>query len=101
MNDEFCTRTAGKLRKLGYAPKVAIRYSRFFFHSILFVSGVIVTGMRRRKGVKILMDELPPAFMRTLAGLIALAVTTTGAGIIPAGLAAVDIVPASSRLRSH
>ena len=37
MTRNFCTRTARRITKLGYAPKVAIRYARFFFFSMLSV----------------------------------------------------------------
>ena len=100
MTNEFCTQTARKLRKLGYAPQDAAQYSRFFFLSMLSVSGVVLAGMRRRKGVKILGDETPRSLLHTLARLVAL-VKTYGAGIFIAGPAAVDIVPASSRIHRH
>ena len=101
MNDEFCTRTARKIRKFGYAPKVALLYSRFFYLTMVSVSGVIITGMRRRKEVKLLGEETPRSLLRTLAGLIVSMSMTTGEGIIVAGLPVEDIIPASSRLRSN
>jgi hypothetical protein len=101
VNNEFCTQTARKLRKLGYAPKVAALYSRFFFISILSVSGIIISGIRRRKGVKSIGEETPVYFSPTLAGLMALTGKNTGAGIIIAKPAVVKIVPASSRLRHN
>ncbi|MFA6224857.1 MAG: hypothetical protein WC620_01420 [Methanoregula sp.] len=98
MTNEFCTRTARKIRKLGVAPQVAVFYSRFFYHSMLSVSGIMLTSMRRRRGVKCIGEEIPRSLLHTLAGLIASNHRTTGTGIIIAGLAAVDIVPASSRI---
>ena len=101
MSNEFCKRTARKIRKLGYAPKAAAFYSRFFYLSMLSVSGIIITGMQRRRGVKIIGDETPNSLRHTLAGLIALIRSTTGAGIIGQGPAAEDLMPASSRIRSN
>lgn len=101
MSNKFCTQTARKIRALGAAPKAAAFYSRFFYLSMLSVSGIIITGMHRRKGVKIIGDETPPSLRHTLAGLIALIISTTGAGIICQGPAAEYLVPASSRIRSN
>jgi len=101
MTEEFCTRTARKIRKLGAAPKAAAFYSRFFYLSMLSVSGIMITCMRRRKAVKCIGEETPRSLRHTLAGLIASTSRKTGAGISIAGPAAVDIVPASSRIRSH
>jgi hypothetical protein len=101
VNNEFCTQTARKLRKLGYAPKVATLYSRFFFISILSVSGIIIAGMRRRKCAKSIGEEAPGFLSDPLTGLIALLGKNTGAGIIIAKPAVVKIVPASSRLRHN
>ncbi|MHB8164190.1 MAG: hypothetical protein ACYDDV_07540 [Methanoregula sp.] len=101
MSNEFCNRTARKIRKLGAAPKAATFYSRFFYLSMLSVSGIIITGLCRRKGMKVLGDETPGSLLYTLAGLIALPNRNTGAGYIIAGPAAEIIVPASSRIRSN
>ncbi|MFA4824479.1 MAG: hypothetical protein WC593_04905 [Methanoregula sp.] len=101
MSNRFCTQTARKIRKLGAAPKVATFYSRFFYLSMLSVSGIIITGLRRRKGVKIIGEETPRPLLHTLAGLIALPSRNTGAGYIIAGPEAEDIVPASSRIRRN
>ncbi|PKL69201.1 MAG: hypothetical protein CVV30_06385 [Methanomicrobiales archaeon HGW-Methanomicrobiales-1] len=101
MSNEFCTQTARKIRKLGVAPKAAAFYSRFFYLSMLSVSGIIITGLHRRKGVKVLGDETPSSLMHTLAGLIALPDRISGAGTIIAGPAAEIIVPASSRIRRN
>jgi len=35
MTGNFCTLTARKLRRLGYAPNRAIRLAKFFFFSLL------------------------------------------------------------------
>jgi hypothetical protein len=100
MTKEFCTRTARKIRKIGYAPKAAVFYSRFFCISMLSVSGIMITGMRRRKGVTIIGDETPRSLWHPLAGLIALS-KNTGAGISIAGPATVDKSARSSRIRRH
>lgn len=101
MSNRFCTQTARKIRALGAAPKAATFYSRFFFLSMLSVSGIIINGQRRKKGVKVLGEETPHSLLHTLAGLIALPTRSTGAVIIPVGPAAGDIVPASFRIRCH
>ena len=101
MKEEFCRRTARKIRKLGRVPEVAVLYSWVFYLSMLSVSGIIITGQRRRKGVKVIGEETPRSLLHTLAGLIALPGRNTGAGIIIAVPEAEDIVPASSRIRSH
>ena len=101
MSNKFCTQTARKIRKLGAAPKAATFYSRFLYLSMLSVSGIIITGQRRRKGVKVIGEETPHSLLHTLAGLIALISRTTGAGIICQGPAAENLVPASSRIRSN
>jgi hypothetical protein len=101
MNNKFCTRTARKLRKLGYVPKVATFYSRFFYLSMLSVCGIVLISMRCWKGVKLIGDETPRFLRHTLAGLIASISRTTGAEIIIADPAAVDIVPPSSRIHRN
>lgn len=101
MKNEFCTRTAREMRKMGVAPKAAAFYSRFFYLAILSVSGIYLTGMRRRKGMKVIGEETSRSLRHTLAGLIAVPIGNTGAGIIPAGPAAAHIVPASFRLRRN
>ena len=101
MSNEFCNQTARKIRKLGAAPKAAAFYSRFFYLSMLSVSGIIITGLHHRKGVKVLGDETPGSLLHTLAGLIALPGRNTDTGYIIAGPAAEIIVPASSRIRRN
>ena len=96
MKNKFCTQTAREIRKLGYAPKVAARCSVFIYLSMLSVSGMIVAGMRCRKGLKSL-EETPQ--LRTPA--VTITTRNTGHGIIIAAPIVVDIVPASSRLRSN
>jgi hypothetical protein len=100
MTTRFCTQTARKIRKLGYAPKAAILYSKFLCASMLSVSGIMATCMRRRKGVKLLGEETP-ASLRHTPGRLIVQPKTTGAGIIIAGPAAVDTVPASSRIHRN
>ncbi|MEN6444325.1 MAG: hypothetical protein WC391_08170 [Methanoregula sp.] len=41
MFENFCTQTARKIRKLGYARSVALFYARFFFASMLLVCAVM------------------------------------------------------------
>jgi hypothetical protein len=47
MTLNFCTRTARKLRRFGYARKVAARYARFFYVSMISVCGLfgLLDGM--------------------------------------------------------
>ncbi|MHB8163609.1 MAG: hypothetical protein ACYDDV_04560 [Methanoregula sp.] len=101
MSNKFCTQTARKIRKLGAAPKAASFYSRFLYLSMLSVSGIIITGLHRKKGVKVIGEETPRSLLHTLAGLIALPSRNTGTGYIIAGPVAEIIVPASSRIRSN
>jgi hypothetical protein len=101
MTEKFCTRTARKIRKLGYAPRVAIWYSRFFCISMLSVSGIMIAGMRRRKGVKIIGEETQRSLRHMPAGFIASIRQITGTGIIIAGPATVYIVPASSLIHRY
>ena len=100
MTTRFCTQTARKIRKFGYAPKAAILYSKFLCASMLSVSGIMVTCMRRRKGVKLLGEETPASLRHALADLIARTLPT-GAGIIIAGPAAVDKSPRFSRIHRN
>ncbi|PKL68218.1 MAG: hypothetical protein CVV30_09825 [Methanomicrobiales archaeon HGW-Methanomicrobiales-1] len=101
MSNRFCKQTARKIRAFGVAPKAATFYSRFFYLSMLSVSGIIITGLHRRKGAKILGDETPRSLLHTLAGLIALPGRNTGTGYIIAGPVAEIIMPASSRIRRN
>ena len=101
MSNKFCTQTARKIRGLGVAPKAATFYSRFFYLSMLCVSGIIITSQRRKKGVKVIGEETPRPLLHTLAGLIALPRRNTGAGWIIAGPVAEIIVPASFRIRRN
>ena len=101
MTEVFCTRIMRKIRKLGATKKVATFYSRFFCISMLSVSGIMITCMRRQKGVKCLGEETPSSLRHTLWVLIASTNMTTGFKIIITGLSAVEIVPASSRIHRH
>ncbi|WAC05135.1 MAG: hypothetical protein OS112_00480 [Methanoregula sp.] len=41
MTEDFCNRTARRIRKIGYAPKVAARIARFCHVSMLSVCGLM------------------------------------------------------------
>jgi len=41
MTLNFCTRTARKIRRLGYAPKVAVRLSGLCYLFMLFLRGLM------------------------------------------------------------
>jgi len=43
MTEDFCNRTARRMRRHGYAKKVAHCYARFFYVSMLSVCGVMGT----------------------------------------------------------
>jgi hypothetical protein len=102
MTVKFCTPTARNIRKPGAAPKVASLYSRFFHHSMWSVSEIMVTGMHSGTGAKLKGEDTARLHhMRTLTNLIGLNSRITSAGIILVGPAAVDIVPASSRIHRH
>ncbi len=89
------------MQKMGVAAKVAAYFSRFFYLSMLSVSGIMITGMNHRKGVKILGDETSRPLLHLLAVLIALPGRNTGTGHIIAGPVAEVIIPASFRIRSN
>jgi len=90
-----------KIRKLGATTKVATFYSRFFYISMLSVSGIMITCLRRQKGVKCIGEETPRSLRHTLEVLIAPTNRTTSLRIIITGPSAVEIVPASSRIHRH
>jgi len=101
MTEVICKRIMRKIKKLGATTKVATFYSRFFYISMLSVSGIMITCMRHQKGVKCIGEETPGSLRHTLLVLIASTNWNTGLRIIIAGPAAVDIVPASSRIHRH
>ena len=41
MTEDFCKRTARRIRKYGYAPKESVRISRFCYISMMSVCGVM------------------------------------------------------------
>jgi len=41
MTEDFCNRTARRIRKFGHAPKAAVRISRFCYVSMMSVCGVM------------------------------------------------------------
>jgi hypothetical protein len=41
MTEYFCNRTARRIRKIGHAPKAAVRIARFCYVSMMSVSGVM------------------------------------------------------------
>ena len=41
MTQDFCTKTSRKLRDLGYAPKPALRFARFFLFIQVSVCGLM------------------------------------------------------------
>lgn len=101
MTEVICKRIMRKIRKLGATKKVATFYSRFFYISMLSVSGIMLTCMRRQKGVKCIGEETPRSLLHTLRVIIASTIRTTDFRIIIQGPAAVKIVPASSRIHRH
>ncbi len=54
MTEDFCTRTARRMRRHGYEKKVAHCYARFFYVSMLSVCGALlfVSYQRRARGEK-------------------------------------------------
>ncbi|MEI7649027.1 MAG: hypothetical protein WCJ47_04875 [Methanomicrobiales archaeon] len=101
MTEVFCKRIMRKILKLGATKKVATFYSRFFYISMLSVSGIMITCMRRQKGVKCIGEESPRSLRHTLLVLIASTNRTTGLRTIITAPSAVEIVPASSRIHRH
>ena len=41
MREDYCTKTSRKLRDLGYAPKPALRFARFFLFIQVSVCGLM------------------------------------------------------------
>jgi hypothetical protein len=99
MTNDFCTRTARKIRKFGYAKKVAVRSSRFMYLWMLSVSGIIA-GMLWRTWQRTLFDETSRALRHTLAWLIVAHQEITGAGTC-SGPRAVNERARSFRIRRH
>ncbi|MDO9036312.1 MAG: hypothetical protein Q7U51_14070 [Methanoregula sp.] len=101
MTEVICKRMMRKMQKLGATKKVATFYSRFFFISMLSVSGIMLTCMRSQKGMKCIGEESPCSLRHTLWVLIASTNWTNGLRNIITGPSAVEIVPASSRIHRH
>jgi hypothetical protein len=99
MTNEFCSRTARKIRKFGYAKKEAARYSRFVYLSMLSVGGIIA-GLHRKAGQRSLCDETSQPLRHTFARFIVAHQETTGTGT-SSGPRAVDERARSFRLRRH
>ena len=99
MNFESCKQIERQLRKLGYVPKDAIRYSRFLFNSILSVSGII-DSLYRKTWHRSLCDETPRSFLHMPAMHIVAIQEITGTGII-LGPRVVETSARSSGLRRH
>jgi len=76
MTEDFCNRTARRIRKFGHTPKTAIRIARFCYVSMMSVCCFF-------------------GFCVTQSGQI---LADTGSGIIAAGPRAVLSVPAFSRI---
>ena len=101
MTEVICKRIMRKIQKLGATKKVATFYSRFFYISMLSVSGIMLTCMRSQKGVKCIGEETSCSLRHTLWVLIASTNWNTGLRIIITGPSAVETVPASSRIHRH
>jgi hypothetical protein len=41
MTQDYCTKTSREIRNLGYAPKTALRFARFFFFIQVSVCGLM------------------------------------------------------------
>jgi hypothetical protein len=98
MTEDFCKRTARRIRKFGYAPKASVRISRFCYVSMMSVCGVM--GSMLDPSLLSLADEedisLPRLpFCVPLHGMNILA---TGFGNFSSGAPAGMISPASSRI---
>jgi len=53
MTEDFCKRTARRIRKFGYAPQAAVRISRFCYVSMMSVCGALLfVSYQRRAGVE-------------------------------------------------
>jgi hypothetical protein len=98
MTQNLCTRTERKLRRLGYAKKPAHLYAGFLYVSMMSVCGLMMAGMRRRRGQMDIVEKIPRSIRHALVVLSEQMHSVNGSGIIVSGPRAVDVVPASSRI---
>jgi len=93
MTEDFCTRTARKIRRLGRQKNTARRYAGFFYVSMISVCGLMMGDTPCPEGQGEEGRErsfaLPPVQV----------VPGTGSGIFCADARAAGILSASSRIR--
>jgi len=99
MTEDFCKRTARRIRKFGYAPKAAVRISRFCYVSMVSVCGVM--GAMLDPSMKSMAGEVDERLLLLPKcvpshGMNGVA---TGFGDISSGAPAGMISPAFSGLR--
>ena len=98
MTEDFCKRTARRIRKFGYAPKEAVRISRFCYVSMLSVCGVM--GSMLDPSLVSLVEE-DDISLRQLSFCVpsqGMNVLATGSGDFSLGAPAGIISPVSSRI---
>ena len=96
MTEDFCKRTARRIRKFGYAPKESVRISRFCYVSMVSVCGVMgamldpsLMSLADEEDINQLPCRVPSHGMNILA---------TGSGDFSLGAPAGIISPVSSRI---
>lgn len=99
MSENLCTRTERKLRRLGYAKKTAHLYAGFLYVSMMSVCGLMMAGMRRRRGQMDIVEKIPRSIRHALVVLSEQMHSINGSGIIVSGPRAVWIAPGYSRKR--
>ena len=96
MTEDFCKRTARRIRKFGYAPKESVRISRFCYVSMLSVCGVM--GAMLDPSLMSLADEEDINQLPCWAPSQGMNDLATGSGDFSLGAPAGIISPVSSRI---
>jgi hypothetical protein len=101
MTINFCTRTAWRIRKLGYARKAAARYAGFFYIFMLSVCGII--GAMLCPSLKSMAGEEVARLLRLAMNVPSHVMINliTGSGKLSAGARAGRTSPGFSGIRRH
>lgn len=98
MPPDFCTRTAGRLRRIGLPKKTARRFAGFFYVSMVSVCG-LMGATPDLEGRGRTMDEIR-RFLRLMVTLLSASLSSVASsGISVPGPRAVWIAPGYSRKR--
>jgi len=94
MNQNLCTRTERRLRRLGYERNAAHRFAGFFYVSMMSVCSLMVMGMRRRRHQTGIVEEIPRSIRRVLSVIVQHLYLIAGAGTSIADARAVPVLSA-------